>query len=84
MNGFNIAAITTLERRFHFNSQQTGLIASINEVSSLIVTLIVSFFGSYGNKPRWIGLSIGLVGLSLIMFALPHFLVEKYDPPQGI
>lgn len=84
VNGFNIAAITTLEKRFHLNSKQTGLMASIGDVSSMIVTIIVSFYGSFGHKPRWIGICVSFVGFSLILFAVPHFLVGKYDPPEGM
>ncbi len=83
MNGFNYAAIPSLEKQFHLNSKQTGLMSSISNVSNMILTIIVSFYGSFGNKSRWIGLSMTFVAFSLILFSLPHFMIGRYQPPQG-
>ena len=83
VNGFNFAAIPSLEKQFHFNSKQTGLMSTISDISNMILTIIVSFYGSFGNKPRWIGLSMTIVGLSLILFSVPHFMIGKYHPPEG-
>ena len=83
VNGFNYAAIPSLEKRFHFNSKQTGLMSSVDDISNMILTIIVSFYGSFGNKPRWIGLSVALVSFSLVLFSLPHFMIGKYQPPTG-
>ena len=83
VNGFNYAAIPSLEKQFHFSSQQTGLLSSISDITNMILTIIVSFYGSFGNKPRWIGVSLGLVGASLILFSMPHFMIGEYQPPEG-
>jgi organic anion transporter 4A len=83
VNGFNYAAIPSLEKQFHFNSKQTGLMSSISNISNMLLTIIVSFYGSYGNKPRWIGLSMILVAFSLILFSAPHFMIGTYQPPKG-
>ena len=83
VNGFNYAAIPSLEKQFHFNSKQTGLMSSISDITNMILTIIVSFYGSFGNKPRWIGLSMTLVGVSQILFCTPHFMIGEYRPPAG-
>jgi hypothetical protein len=83
VNGFNYAAIPSLEKQFHLNSKQTGLISSVNNISNMLLTIIVSFYGSFGNKPRWIGLSLTLVGFSLVLFSAPHFMIGRYEPPAG-
>lgn len=83
VNGFNYAAFPSLEKQFHFSSQQTGLMSSVNNIFNMILTIVVSFYGSFGNKSRWIGLSMVLVGFSLIMFSSPHFMAGRYQPPAG-
>ncbi|XP_046859247.1 solute carrier organic anion transporter family member 4A1-like isoform X2 [Xenia sp. Carnegie-2017] len=84
VNGFNFAAIPSLEKQFHFNSKQTGALSSVSDVSNMVLTVIVSFYGSFGNKPRWIGFSMILIGFSLVTFSFPHFLIGRYDPPEAV
>ncbi|CAB3979608.1 solute carrier organic anion transporter family member 4A1-like [Paramuricea clavata] len=84
VNGFNYAAIPSLEKQFHLNSKQTGLMSSVNNISNMLLTIIVSFYGSFGNKPRWIGLSLTFVGFSLVLFSAPHFMIGRYEPPAAV
>ena len=45
-----------IEKRFNFSSFEIGMIAAANDVAAVALGLIVSHYGSFGNKVRWIGL----------------------------
>ncbi|EDO34600.1 predicted protein, partial [Nematostella vectensis] len=73
----------SLERQFSLNSKETGFIASSNDVTAIILVIFVSFFGSYGNKTKWLGGGAILTGLGALVFALPKFLAPIHDPTGG-
>lgn len=50
-----------------------GLILSGNEISQ-ILSLILTYYGGSGHRPRWIAIGVGLSALSCLVLALPHFL----------
>lgn len=51
----------------------SGLILSGNEISQ-ILSLILTYYGGSGHRPRWIAIGVGLSALSCLVLALPHFL----------
>ena len=54
VNGFVNVAISTLERRFNMKSSQSGLIAGIYDIGSLVATIPITYFGGLvgASKPR--------------------------------
>lgn len=62
VNGFTSVNLPTLEKRFEFTGKELGLIASSNEVSQIILVGFISYYGSYGNKVKWIGYGCLLAG----------------------
>lgn len=68
-----VVTLTTLEKRFKIPSRTTGLILSGNEISQ-ILSLILTYYGGSGHRPRWIAVGVGLSALSCLVLALPHFL----------
>lgn len=68
-----VVTLTTLEKRFKIPSRTTGLILSGNEISQ-ILSLILTYYGGSGHRPRWIAIGVGLSALSCLVLALPHFL----------
>ncbi|XP_026672597.1 solute carrier organic anion transporter family member 5A1 isoform X2 [Ceratina calcarata] len=52
---------------------ERGLILSGNEISQ-ILSLILTYYGGSGHRPRWIAIGVGLSGVSCLVLALPHFL----------
>lgn len=68
-----VVTLTTLEKRFKIPSRTTGLILSGNEISQ-ILSLILTYYGGSGHRPRWIAVGVGLSGVSCLVLALPHFL----------
>ncbi|XP_037811901.1 solute carrier organic anion transporter family member 74D [Lucilia sericata] len=69
-----IVTLTTIEKRFKIPSQTTGIILSGNEISQILLSLILSYIGGQRNRPRWIAWGIVFCGLSCFILALPHFI----------
>ena len=44
-----------IEKRFNYSSFEIGMIAAANDVAAAVLGLIVSHYGSFGNKVKWIG-----------------------------
>ncbi|CAK9823948.1 Solute carrier organic anion transporter family member 74D [Anthophora retusa] len=68
-----VVTLTTLEKRFKIPSRTTGLILSGNEISQ-VLSLILTYYGGSGHRPRWIAVGVGLSAVSCLVLALPHFL----------
>ena len=66
MNGFTSASLPDIEKEFGFSSKESGFILASNDISAIILVPFVSFFGSHGNKPRWIGYGSLITGASLL------------------
>lgn len=71
--------ITTIEKRFKIPSQNLGIISVGNDISSLFLSAILSYYAGKQNRPRWI--AAGLVALTLfcVFSSLPHYL---YGPGE--
>uniref|UniRef100_A0A1A9ZK73 Solute carrier organic anion transporter family member n=1 Tax=Glossina pallidipes TaxID=7398 RepID=A0A1A9ZK73_GLOPL len=69
-----VVTLTTIEKRFKIPSQTTGIILSGNEISQILLSLILSYIGGQRNRPRWIAWGIVFSGLSCYILALPHFI----------
>ncbi|XP_060666847.1 solute carrier organic anion transporter family member 4C1 [Drosophila nasuta] len=69
-----MVTLTTLERRFKITSQTTGIVLSGNEISQILLSLILSYIGGQRNRPRWIAWGIAICGLSCFILVLPHFI----------
>ncbi|TMW53195.1 hypothetical protein DOY81_001738 [Sarcophaga bullata] len=69
-----IVTLTTIEKRFKIPSQTTGIILSGNEISQILLSLILSYIGGQRNRPRWIAWGIVFCGLSCFILAMPHFI----------
>lgn len=78
INGFINTVITSIERRFHLRSYQTGLIASSYDIAACVCLAFVSYFGGAGHKPRWLGGGTLIMALGSLVFAVPHFAAPSY------
>ena len=54
--GFLSIVMPQIEKRFNFSSFDVGMIAAANDVPAVIFGLIISHYGNFGNKVKWIGL----------------------------
>ncbi|XP_067623992.1 solute carrier organic anion transporter family member 74D [Eurosta solidaginis] len=74
-----VVTLTTIEKRFKIPSQTTGIILSGNEISQILLSLILSYIGGQRNRPRWIAWGIVFCGLSCYILALPNFIYGAGD-----
>ena len=79
VNGFINVVASTIERRFTLPSRHSGLIMSCYDIASVLCMIPVSYFGTDSHKPRWLGFGVLIVGLSSIVFSLPHFITGLYE-----
>lgn len=80
VNGFTNLFLLTLERRFQLSSTEAGFVAASNDIAGIVLTSLVSFYGTYGNKIRWLGCGSVVTSLGCLLFVLPQVLVGRYDP----
>ncbi|XP_034406920.1 solute carrier organic anion transporter family member 2B1 isoform X2 [Cyclopterus lumpus] len=78
VSGYMKSSISTIERRYGFSSQKSGLLAAFNEVGNTVLIVFVSFLGSRVHRPRFIGGGALLAGVASLMMTLPHFLGGEY------
>lgn len=50
------ATITTIEKRYRIPSRNTGIISTGNDISSMLVSAILSYYGGKSNRPRWMAM----------------------------
>lgn len=74
-----VVTLTTLEKRFKIQSQTTGIILSGNEISQIMLSLILSYVGGQRNRPCWIAWGMVFCGISCFIIALPHFIYGAGD-----
>uniref|UniRef100_H2Y4N0 Solute carrier organic anion transporter family member n=1 Tax=Ciona savignyi TaxID=51511 RepID=H2Y4N0_CIOSA len=64
--------------RFDLSSTESGLIASCYDIGACVAILSVTYIGAHGHKPLWVGWGVFLIGVSGILFSLPHFTAPMY------
>lgn len=71
-------ALTSLERRFGFDSRETGLIVAWYDGVIALAALVVTNYGHTAHKPSWLGKGMLSVGIGSLLFAAPNFMIGKY------
>ena len=67
VGGLTSVVLSTIEKRFQFSSKEAGFIAASNDISAILLTSFVSFYGGYGNKSKWLGCGALLTGKVLVL-----------------
>ena len=78
VNGLIISEMTTLEKRFGFNSATSGLIISSDDVGNLLAMFLVTCVASTknNNKILWISVRFIFFALGSLLISIPHFTVQ--------
>ncbi|XP_067138901.1 solute carrier organic anion transporter family member 74D-like [Centruroides vittatus] len=69
-----IGVISTIEKRYSFNSKATGLILTMDNVTPILTSTIIGYYGRNINRPKWIGLGMLIVVISCFLSCLPYFI----------
>lgn len=64
--------LSTVERRFRFNSTAVSVLLVSFDISVLISVIFISYFGDKRHKPRWLGYGLIVQGFGALIFALPQ------------
>ncbi|CAJ0574721.1 unnamed protein product, partial [Mesorhabditis spiculigera] len=74
--GYVVGILTTLERRFGFTSEKTGLLLSSYDLGHTIAILLAGYFGTKGHLPRITGAGVLLSGLSMLVLIFPAVIFQ--------
>jgi organic anion transporter 4A len=76
---FTNVVISSIERRFGWDSTQSGFIAGSYDLGSLLAVIPITYFGGRkgASKPRYIAAGMFLIGTGSLIFSSPHFLTER-------
>lgn len=66
-----VSVITTIEKLFQIQSKTTGLIMSATEIGQIGSSLLLTYYGGQGHRPKWIAWGMVLFAVSSFRCALP-------------
>nr|XP_023019008.1 solute carrier organic anion transporter family member 3A1-like [Leptinotarsa decemlineata]XP_023019009.1 solute carrier organic anion transporter family member 3A1-like [Leptinotarsa decemlineata] len=69
-----VSAITTIEKLFQIQSKVTGIIMSATEIGQIGSSLLLTYYGGHGHRPKWIAFGMILFAVSSLTCSLPHFI----------
>ncbi|CAH1153796.1 unnamed protein product [Phaedon cochleariae] len=72
-----VSAITTIEKLFQIQSKITGIIMSATEIGQIGSSLLLTYYGGQGHRPKWIAWGMVLFAVSSFTCSLPHFIYGK-------
>lgn len=73
-NSAQFNQINKQSRLINHNLSVSGLILSGNEISQILLSVLLSYFGGQRNRPRFIAWGVVFCALSCFILALPHFI----------
>lgn len=78
-----VSVITTLEKLFQLQSKTMGIVLSATEIGQIGSSLLLTYYGGQGHRPRWIASSMVLFGVATLACSSPHFLFGHHQYPQA-
>lgn len=78
VNGLVPSAITSIERRFQFNSSTIGRIMQFYDFGYVLLCIPVSYFGGRHSKPMVLAAGLLLMALGSFIFTMPHNFSDSY------
>ncbi|XP_045584595.1 solute carrier organic anion transporter family member 74D [Procambarus clarkii] len=69
---YSVSVVSTLEKRFKLTSKETGIILSGNDISQVMLAMFLGYYGTFGHRPRWLGVGALFTAASCLTAVLPH------------
>ena len=57
-----------------------GILLSGNECSQILLSLLLTYFGGQGHRPRLAAIGVICSGISSLLVVMPHFIYGKANP----
>ena len=64
--GLTNVTIPDIEKEFGLSSKQSAVILLSNDIGGIVLLPIISFYGTHGKKPKWIGTGAVVTGKSSV------------------
>ncbi|KAL3075204.1 hypothetical protein niasHT_036665 [Heterodera trifolii] len=77
---YMIASVQNIERQFRIPSKLSGFLVSAHDISYVLTVVFVSYYGSRGNRAKWIGFGTFLIACAHIITAMSNFLFRAETP----
>ncbi|VDK79239.1 unnamed protein product [Litomosoides sigmodontis] len=75
IGGFFMASVVvSIEKQFQISSRMSGLMVSAGDFGYIPSVVFVSYFGSKGNRARWIGAGSLMIAFADILIGMSNFL----------
>jgi len=78
--GTMAAIVTSLEKRYSLSSTQSGFIFSSYDIAFIITVIPIAHFTRNMRKPFVIGCAMLLLAFASVLFLIPHFVSNPYEP----
>ncbi|XP_012219777.1 solute carrier organic anion transporter family member 74D [Linepithema humile] len=72
-----VSVITTIEKLFQIQSKTTGIIMSATEIGQIGSSLLLTYYGGQGHRPKWIAWGMILFAVSSFTCSIPHFIFDE-------
>jgi Organic Anion Transporter Polypeptide (OATP) family len=69
-----VSVITTIEKLFQIQSKTTGLIMSATEIGQIGSSLLLTYYGGQGHRPKWIAWGMVLFAVSSFRCSSPKYI----------
>lgn len=69
-----IGSLSTLEKRFAFKSKVSGVIMSVDEITPVLLGMIIGYYATKVNRPRMIAVGMLLSAGCCFVSCLPYFI----------
>ncbi|CAL7939812.1 organic anion transporting polypeptide 74D [Xylocopa sonorina] len=69
-----VSVITTIEKLLQIQSKTTGIIMSATEIGQIGSSLLLTYYGGQGHRPKWIAWGMILFAVSSFTCSMPHFI----------
>ncbi|CAG9539756.1 unnamed protein product [Cercopithifilaria johnstoni] len=75
IGGFFMASVVvSIEKQFQISSRMSGLMVSAGDLGYIPSVVFVSYFGSKGNRAKWIGAGSLMIAFANILIGMSNFL----------
>ncbi|CDW54661.1 OATP and Gal-bind lectin and Kazal 2 domain conta ining protein [Trichuris trichiura] len=77
-----ISCVQSIERQFQITSKLSGILISSGDAGYMFTVVLLAYFGSKGNRPRWIGSGFLFTSVACFFIALPSLLFRPNQSHQ--